>query len=806
MLSNYLKIAWRSLIKSKVFSFVNILGLGIGMAVAMLVSLWVWDEISFDRGNPNSARVARVMLQSVQNGEIVTSPNMPFPLSATLRKSYPDDFEHVALSWDTSDYDLVVGKNRFRKRGRFMEPDGAEILAPEMLSGKRSSLKDQSSVLISESTAKAMFGENSATGKILTIDGEMKAQIAGVFKDFPNNSQFSDLAFIGPWDLFVSVKKRKWMQEASSNWSIKTFEILVQVAPKTTIESVSGKIKNAMLNRVSDIGTEAVLKPSIILHPMHKWHLFSEWENGLNTGGFITYVRLFSIIGVLVLVLACINFMNLSTARSQKRGREVGVRKAVGSLRSQLIFQFLCESMMMVVFSFALALVFVELVLPAFNAFSDKKIMFLSGNDLAAQPLFWIGSLVICIITAVLAGIYPAFYLSAFKPVRVLQSGSAFSKHSNGFPRRLLVVVQFSLSIILITGTWIVLRQIQFGRDRNVGYERERLVNIRMANFHGPLEALTNELMRSPDIVNVAQSSGMVTDVRSNAGGFSWAGKDPGLHENFAVIAASHDYGKTVGWQVHEGRDFARSFSSDSNAVILNEAAVKYMGIKNPVGKTIRWKDDTFNDDAYHIVGVVKDMVMESPFAPVKQTIYFMTYAPNFLLLKVNPKADFAKTITRVEAVFRNYAPDATLDYKLADQEYQNKFHSEERIASLARLSAILAIFISCLGLFGMVSFLIEQRTKEIGIRKVLGASSLRLWSLLTSDFAGSVLISCLIATPVTWYLMDTWLDHYEYRSSVPWWVFLISCTGSMLIALATVSFQAIKAALMNPVKSLKSD
>jgi putative ABC transport system permease protein len=806
MLSNYLKIAWRSLIKSKVFSFVNILGLGIGMAVAMLVSLWVWDEISFDRGNPNSARVARVMLQSVQNGEIVTSPNMPFPLSATLRKSYPDDFEHVALSWDTSDYDLVVGKNRFRKRGRFIEPEGAEILAPEMLSGKRASLKDQSSVLISESTAKAMFGENYPTGKILTIDGEMKAQIAGVFKDFPNNSQFSDLAFIGPWDLFVSVKKRKWMQEASSNWSIKTFEILVQVAPKTTIETVSGKIKNAMLNQVTDIGTEAILKPSIILHPMHKWHLFSEWENGLNTGGFITYVRLFSIIGVLVLILACINFMNLSTARSQKRGREVGVRKAVGSMRSQLVFQFLCESMMMVVFSFALALVFVELVLPAFNAFSDKKIMFLSGNDLAAQPIFWIGSLVICIITAVLAGIYPAFYLSAFKPVKVLQSGSILPGHSNGFPRRLLVVVQFSLSIILITGTWIVLRQIQFGRDRNVGYERERLVNIRMANFHGPLEALTNELMRSPDIVNVAQSSGMVTDVRSNAGGFSWAGKDPGLHENFAVIAASHDYGKTVGWQVSEGRDFARSFSSDSNAVILNEAAVKYMGIKDPVGKTIRWKDDTFNDDAYHIVGVVKDMVMESPFAPVKQTIYFMTYAPNFLLLKVNPKADFAKTITRVEAVFRKYAPDATLDYKLADQEYQNKFRSEERIASLARLSAILAIFISCLGLFGMVSFLIEQRTKEIGIRKVLGASSLRLWSLLTSDFAGSVLISCLIAAPVTWYLMDTWLDHYEYRSSVPWWVFMVSCAGSLLIALATVSFQAIKAALMNPVKSLKSD
>ncbi|MCF0039860.1 ABC transporter permease [Dyadobacter fanqingshengii] len=806
MTRNYAKIAFRGLARNKAYAFINITGLAIGMAVAMLISMWVWDEWSFNKNMESSDRIARVMWNSTQNGKVITSPNMPFPLAAELRNSHGQDLERVAISWSSDDYDILSGESKFRRKGRFMEPEGAYILSPKMLKGSREALRNPVSVIISESAAASIFGNGSALGKLILIDNELRAEVAGVYQDFPANSEYKDLDFIAPWKLFISAKRRQWIGEAKDNWGIKTFEILVKVAPKTTINSVSERIAGLMLNRVKDNKMEASLKPSLLLHPMERWHLFGDWENGFNTGGQITYVTIFSVVGMAILLLACINFMNLSTARSEKRAREVGVRKAVGSMRSQLVFQFLFESFITVTIALLVSFVLVEAALPYFNAIADKNLQFVKGSGLLTKPVVWLLIVAFCGAVSLISGSYPAFYLSSFKPAKILKSGNVHFGNITSLPRKILVVLQFTVSVSLIIGTIVVFRQIQFGQNRSVGYERNGLINVQMPRGSGPVEALKNDLLQSGYVTDVAQSSGPMTDVLSNASGFFWAGKPAGLQENFAVIAASHSYGNTVGWHVKEGRDFSKNAPADSMAVILNESAVKYMGLKDPVGKTIRWKDATFNDDLYHIVGVIDDMVMQSPFEQVKQTIYFMTYAPNFLFLKIKPGVETATAMEKVQSVFKKHLPDAIFDFKFADQEYGLKFAVEQRVAKLVTFFAVLAILISCLGLFGLAAFTAERRTKEIGIRKVLGATIMNIWVMISKEFVYLIAASLLVATPMTYYLLSNWLTKYQYHTTLSWWIFTVSGLLALGLTLLTVSYQAIKAATLNPVKSLKSD
>ncbi|MCF2502639.1 ABC transporter permease [Dyadobacter sp. CY107] len=806
MTRNYAKIAFRGLARNKAYAFINITGLAIGMAVAMLISMWVWDEWSFNKNMESSDRIARVMWNSTQNGKVITSPNMPFPLAAELRNSHGQDLERVAISWSSDDYDILSGESKFRRKGRFMEPEGAYILSPKMVKGSREALRNPASVIISESAAASIFGNDSALGKLILIDNELRAEVAGVYQDFPANSEYKDLDFIAPWKLFISAKRRQWIGEAKDNWGIKTFEILVKVAPKTTINSVSERIAGLMLNRVKDNKMEASLKPSLLLHPMERWHLFGDWENGFNTGGQITYVTIFSVVGMAILLLACINFMNLSTARSEKRAREVGVRKAVGSMRSQLVFQFLYESFITVTIALLVSFVLVEAALPYFNAIADKNLQFVKGSGLLTKPVVWLLIVAFCGAVSLISGSYPAFYLSSFKPAKILKSGNVHFGNITSLPRKILVVLQFTVSVSLIIGTIVVFRQIQFGQNRSVGYERNGLINVQMPRGSGPVEALKNDLLQSGYVTDVAQSSGPMTDVLSNASGFFWAGKPAGLQENFAVIAASHSYGNTVGWHVKEGRDFSKNAPADSMAVILNESAVKYMGLKDPVGKTIRWKDATFNDDLYHIVGVIDDMVMQSPFEQVKQTIYFMTYAPNFLFLKIKPGVETATAMEKVQSVFKKHLPDAIFDFKFADQEYGLKFAVEQRVAKLVTFFAVLAILISCLGLFGLAAFTAERRTKEIGIRKVLGATIMNIWVMISKEFVYLIAASLLVATPMTYYLLSNWLAKYQYHTTLSWWIFTVSGLLAFGLTLLTVSYQAIKAATLNPVKSLKSD
>lgn len=806
MIKNYFKIALRGFQKSKGYTSINVAGLALGMAMAILILLWVWDEWNFNKNNENHLHAGRVMSHVVQNGHTVSSANLPFPLAAELRDNFSADFEHVAVSWDTEDYNLASGEHLFRKKGRFLEPDGAKILALQMVNGSVAALTNPSNLLLSESAAISIFGTTESIGKMLKVDNEMEGIVAGVYQDFPQNSDYYNLSFVAPWKLFTSAKRRQWVNDLKDNWKVNTFEVLVQTRKSSSVEAVSEKIRHVLLKHLQDDPKLAGAMPTISLDPMSKWHLYSFWENGVNTGGQIYYVRLFTAVAIFILLLACINFMNLSTARSEQRAREVGVRKAVGSMRSQLVMQFISESFLIVAFSFFVSLLLVQLALPTFNAITAKQMEFLFANGAAHLPYVLPAGMLFCILVSLIAGGYPALYLSSFKPVNILKSGSGQAGRLSSRPRKALVVLQFTISISLIIGTVGIFRQIQFGQNRNAGYENSGLLNVKIPPGSRQLEALRNDLLQSGVVASVAQSSGPVTDVLSNASGFYWQGKTAADQDEFAVIAASHSYGETVGWKITAGRDFSENIVSDSSAVIINQSAAKYMGLADPVGKKVRWRDGTFNDSEHEIVGVVQDMIMQSPFEPVKQTIYFMTYAPNYLYIKVGENVGMNHALPKIKAVFDKHLPGNVFDFQFAAEQYGSKFSMENRIGKLTFLFAVVAICISCLGLLGLAAFTAEQRRGEIGIRKVLGASIASVWKLIAKDFVYLTTIAIVIAIPVSYYFLTQMLAQYHYRSTLPWWIFGGSGLAALMLTILTVSYQAVKAALTDPVKALHSD
>jgi ABC-type lipoprotein release transport system permease subunit len=538
---------------------------------------------------------------------------------------------------------------------------------------------------------------------------------------------------------------------------------------------------------------------------MSTWHLYSEFKDGKPAGGRITFVWLFGIVGIFVLLLACINFINLSTARSEKRAREVGVRKSIGSSRIQLMAQFFSESFLMVALAFAFSLVFLTLFQPSFNLLADKDIALPFGN-----PAFWLSALAFIFCTGFVAGIYPAFYLSSFQPVEVLK-GVLRSGHYAASPRKILVVVQFTVSVVLIIGTIVVFQQVQFARSRPVGYDRENLITVPMNDpgYKGKLDVLRTELVNTGVVSEAAASLSPPTAVWNTTGGYSWPGKDPNVDASFAICNVTYDFGKTVGWQFVAGRDFSREIPSDSSeAIIINEAAVRYMGLEDPVGKVITDVDE-FGTPKWSkvIIGVVKDIVMESPYEPVRQTLYFFDIEELFTLnIRIDPAVSASTALPEIKSALNKVVPSALFDYKFVDEEYARKFSQEQRIGKLSGVFAVLAIFISCIGLLGLASFVAEQRTKEIGIRKVMGASVSSLWKMLSKDFVVLVIISCVIAIPIAYYFMSGWLEKYEYRTEISAWIFVVTSFAALLITLLTVSYQAVKAALMNPVKSLRSE
>jgi putative ABC transport system permease protein len=793
MIKNYLKVAFRNLLKSKVYSFINILGLSIGMAVALLIALWIWDELSFNHYHKNHVHLAQVMTTQTFNGETGTGQAVAMPLGNELHTKYGDDFKNVSMaSWNFG-HILAVGDKKISKDGMWVEPNFPSMFSLNMTKGSISGLNDPSSILLSASVAEALFGKTDPINKIVKIDNKENYKVTGVYEDLPRNATLYNTKILLAWAKYVTTEN--WLKEANTQWGNHSFQAFVQVNDHADIAKVSHKIKNASMVHLN---AAVDGKEELVLQPMDNWRLYSEFKNGKVAGGRVQFVWLFGIIGAFVLLLACINFMNLSTARSEKRAKEVGIRKAVGSVRQQLIGQFLSESIVVALLAFILSIALVELLLPFFNGLSDKE-MGLPWSSL----VFWLLALGFTLFTGFISGSYPAFYLSGFNPVKVLK-GTFRAGRFASLPRKILVVLQFTVSIALIIGTIIVFKQIQFAKDRPVGYTREGLITLFMntPDLYGHYDAIRNDLLATGAVENMAESSSPSTEVWSNNIGFSWEGKDPNSLPLFGTVATTQDFGKTIGWQIKEGRDFSRNFASDSSAMILNEAAVKLTGLKDVVGKMIKW-DTT----PYRVVGVVKDMVMESPYTPVKPTIFIMnTNWANIITIRIKPTVSMRAALSKIEQVFKKYNPGAPFEYKFTDEEYAKKFEDEERIGNLATFFAILAIFISCLGLFGLASFVAEQRTKEIGIRKVLGASVFNLWKMLSRDFVLLVIISCVIAIPIASYFLNQWLLKYDYRTNLAWWVFALAAAGALGITLLTVSFQAIKAAIANPVQSLRTE
>lgn len=798
MIRNYIKIAWRNLLKNKGFSFINIGGLSVGMAVAILIGLWIYDELSFNKYHQNYNKIAQVMQFQTFNGKTEAQNSLPQPLKKELEAKYADQFEYIIMtSWE-EDHQLVVGDKVWAKKGNFMEPGSPEMLSLEMIEGTNQGLSEQSSILLSESTSYAIFGEENPLGKSITIDGKMIVKVTGVYKDLPTTSTFKNLSFIAPFELYAA--SEKWVQDTRDFWGNNSFQIFVQLKTNTDYETAEVNISNAILDNSPPRDKKFNMK--VFLHPMADWHLRSHWENGFRTGGQIQNVWLLGIIGLFVLLLAGINFMNLSTAKSEKRAKEVGIRKAVGSVRKQLLNQFLSESFLVVFISYFFSVALVLVLLPWFNEISSKEILFPFNNI-----IFWALSIAFIVLMTIFSGAYPAFYLSSFKPITVLKGTFKAGKYA-AIPRKALVILQFTVSIVLVIGTILIYKQINYAQNRPLGYDNRGIISIPMNSpeMYGKYEILDSRLKSSGSIVAMAESSSPLTAVWANNGGFSWLGKDPEMDANFSTIWVTHDFGKMVDWKFIYGRDFSREFTTDKNALVINETAARFLNVEDPIGKVIHW-GDKINGQDFTVIGIIKDMVMESPYDPVSQTIYLLDYENvNWIHFKLNPALPVRKSLAEIENVFQDLIPSVPFNYEFVDAKYQEKFKLEERISTLILLFSVLAIFISCLGLLGLASFMAEQRTKEIGIRKVLGASVTNLWQMLSKDFVILVLISCLIAAPIAWYFMNEWLQKYTYRTEISWWIFVAAGLGALAITLLTVSYQAVKAALLDPVKSLKTE
>lgn len=793
MVKSYFKVGWRNMLRNKGYSAINISGLAIGMAVALLIGLWVFDELSFDKHFKNYDRIVQVMQHQTYNGQIGTQVANPAITAEEIRNLYGSDFKHVLQASWNGEHILTYGDKILAQRGNYFEPGVIDLLSLKIIAGSQDELREPNSIIISESVAKTYFGTDDPINKMMRLNNEVDVKVTAVYEDLPTNTSFAELTFILPWQLYLS--QNSWIQKMRDPWDSNFTQTFAQLTDEADLQTVSDRIKDVKYNRQND--EDKRYRATVFLHPMRKWHLYSDFKEGVNIGGQIDNVWLFSITGIFVLLLACINFMNLSTARSEKRSKEVGIRKSIGSVRSQLVVQFFSESVLIAFLAFVLALGAAFIALPAFNSIASKQ-MSIPWDS----PMFWLMSIGFTLFTGIFAGLYPALFLSSFQPVKVLKGAFKMGR-SASLPRKILVTVQFTISIVLIIGTIVVYNQIEFAQGRPMGYAVDGLIMTGInSERHKHFEAIRTELKGSNAIVEMAESGSPITAVWNTNGGFEWEGKDPELAVDFPNNGVTHEYGKTIGWELALGRDFSRDYASDSAAFILNESAVKFIGFTDPIGKTIKW-----NNEEFTVIGVVKDILVQSPYAPVRPAMWHIAEDPeNVFLIKLNPNQNAQESLAKVEEVFKRLDPTSPFSASFVDEDFASKFGNEKRIGTLAAFFAGLAIFISCLGLFGLASFVAEQRTKEIGIRKVMGASVRNLWQLLSKDFVILVIISSAIAVAFSYFFFTHWLESYEYRTTISVWVFAAASAGALIITLITVSFQAIKAATGNPINSLRTE
>ena len=793
MLINYFKTAWRGLIRGKSFSIINISGLAVGMAGAMLILLWLQYEIGFDEFHKNKDRIYEVYgLTSNTDGKPLTIPAVSQPLGPAMKANLPE-VEGMSREKSINSFLITANEKSFTGiQGSFVDPGFLNIFSFPLSTGNREQqLRNANSIVLTEKLANKLFGSTDVIGKLVKIDTIDQLTITGILKDLPSNTRF-DFEYLLSWDYL----KKLGAGYSNESWLSNNVSTFVMLKPNTNLDAFNAKIKDFTKKNTgrADIWTH-------FLFPLHQWHLYSEFENGVPVSGRIETVRVFAVIAAFILLIACINFMNLSTARSEKRAKEVGIRKVAGAPRHQLVTQFISEALLTAGVSGLLALIMVRLVLPYFDQLVNAHL------ELPYQNIyFWISACLFIVITGILAGSYPAFYLSSFKPTGIFRK--QFRKvNSIITPRKVLVVLQFSFAIILIIATIVIRDQVRFSQDRKTGYEKENLVQV---NFVGEIEKnyelIKHELVQGGIAESVTKTMTGITEGGGRAWGFRWPNETP-RDTNTTIWVYSADAGlvRTMGLKLVDGRDIdATKFPADSFSLLVNEAAVKTMGFKNPVGQILT---NNGGREHWQIVGVVKDFVTRSPYDEVPPTVIMGPGAWfNTMHIKFNPSRKIADNLAGASDIFKKYNPSYPFDYKFVDQEYARKFESAQRTKLMAALFAGLAIFISCLGLFGLSAFVAESRVKEIGVRKVLGASAFNVTRLLSFDFIKPVAVSILIAIPVAWWAMNKWLEDYPVHIQLNWELFLAAGLAAIAIALATVSYQSIRASMANPVKSLRME
>jgi putative ABC transport system permease protein len=789
MIKNYLKVAWRHLIRNKGLSFINIVGLAIGMAFVILIGLWIQYELSFDKFHVNSERIALVEKNTLFNNEKNTLISIPLPLFRELKTNHPEVKRASRMDWNNQ-HSIMVGDKKLNKHCTHVDPDFLEMFSFPLLEGNsKTALDDVNSAVITQSLAEALFPKGQAMGKTIRVDNKYDKIVTGVLKDIPSNSSIS-FDYLAPFEF--KIQNESFVKNNEANWGNNFLKMAVEIKEGVSMEGFSKKLKPLLGTKNNSLKNQY-----LFLHPMTKWHLYGDFKNWINVGGKIAYVRLFGIIGIFILLIACINFMNLSTARSEKRAKEVGIRKAVGSHRYQLIGQFLSESMLTSFFAFIVSIGLVQVLLPFLKDIGFENIKF----DITNIELL-VSVLCICILTGLIAGSFPALYLSSIVPIKVLKGLFKQGKGAGRF-RKALVVSQFAISIGLIISTVIVFQQIQMAKSRPLGYEPNNLITVNATDdLAKNYLVLKQELLNTGLIEAVSKASSPMTDIYNAWDNYSWEGKDPSADMLVNSVMTEYDYDKALKLKFREGRSFSRDFPTDSNAVILNDAALKMIGFKDPIGKTIKLGEQTLT-----IIGITENLLMVNPFEPVgPMAIIFEPDNLSNLFIRPKAEADMKKVLAVMAPVFEKYNPSLPFEYRFVDEDFGNKFTNENRVGRLSGIFAVLAIFISCLGLFGLAAFMAERRVKEIGIRKVLGASVTNLWMLLSREFVLLVLLACVIASPLAFWLMDGWLQKYDYRINISAWIFILTGILAIVIALVTVSAQAIKAALANPVTSLRTE
>ncbi|MDP9081487.1 MAG: ABC transporter permease [Bacteroidota bacterium] len=800
MIKNYLKTAYRSLLKNKGFTLLNVLGLSVGLATCLLIVFYVVDELSYDRYNTKADRIYRITEDVKLNGNAQTAATTEAPLLAALN-SYPEIQKSTrlidagGLFWSASKFYIKKGNDNIREKNVvFSESSLFDVFTLPMIDGSPSTaLTEPHSAVITESTARKYFNKVNVVGQVLTINDTSAYKITGVIKDLPAQSHFN-------YDFFLSFST---LPESKVNgWGYSGMHNYILLKKGANTNSLAAEIqkiviKNSFSPSSWNTGGNHL---KVLLTPLLDIHLRSDSQYELSKNGSMQYVYIFSVIAIFILLIACVNFMNLSTARSSNRAKEVGVRKVLGSARKYLVAQFLTESILVTLVSTIIALVLAYALLPLFNQMAGKQLAF------TMQSLTWLvpSLIVIVLIIGFLAGSYPAFFLSAFQPIDVLK-GKIATGFKGGFLRSFLVVFQFSISIFLIIGTLVIYNQLNYIHNKNLGFDRNQVLVIKNTTSLGnKVKVLKEEFKQLPGVVSATMSAYTPTgEDRLKTGLFP----NPVIDIKQDVLTefwpVDEDYIKTMGIKMVAGRNFSKDMATDTAAVIVNEAFVKRFGQRDPINKNVyRF---SYGRQQFHIIGIMKDFNFESLKSQVLPVVLSYGNDNGALSIRIHT-SNLTALIAQVENKWKSVSPGQQFSYSFMDQEFDANYRTEQRIGTIFISFTSLAIAIACLGLFGLAAYAAEQRNKEIGIRKVLGASVSTIVSMLSMDFIKLVLISICIATPLAWFAMQKWLQDFAYRTTIQWYILAIAGAGAVLIAFVTISFQSIKAALNNPVTSLKSE